>query len=189
MLQKEEIVNVINVLEQTKRALLDKDALKLKELSNNTIHSAASQQDSASVTIAVIIYTLSKLIEREDYSKIKKWDNFIKKFNAFLDLAISCLKKDDCEKYEKYIQEARQIITSQAINLKPYIQDVLQKAAINKGSKIYEHGVSLEQTSNLLGVTQWELSDYIGQKSLADIKHNDTIDVKKRARMAMEFFS
>jgi hypothetical protein len=188
-LPKEEIEHQISVLQKTKQALSNKNLFLLKELSNQTINTAAAHQDSASVTIAVIIYTLSKLVEREDYKKISSWDKFVKKFNSILNLAIKALNDEKDEAYGKYINKARQVIESQSIALKPYILDVLKKASINKASKIYEHGVSLEQTSRLLGITQWELSDYIGGKDLADIKQNQTLNIKQRAKMALEFFS
>ncbi|MBU0977508.1 MAG: hypothetical protein KKD18_03765 [Nanoarchaeota archaeon] len=187
-LPKEEIQHQISVLEKTKSALSNKNIIQLKDLSNKTINTASSQQDSASIAIAVLVYTLSKLVEREDYNRLKDWDKFVKKFNSVLDLAIKSLRDEKDDAYGEYIEKARQIIASQSIALKPYIQDVLKKASINKASKIYEHGVSLEQTAKLLGITQWELSDYIGSRDLADIKQNQTIDVKKRAAMAMEFF-
>ncbi|MFH1802784.1 MAG: hypothetical protein ABH864_05055 [archaeon] len=188
-LPKEEISHQAYVLEQAKQALLNKNVSQLKALSNRTVNTASSQQDSSSITIAVIIYTLSKLVEREDYKKIKDWDKFVKKFNATLDLAIKALEDENPDAYGRHINKARQIISSNSITLKPYIQDVLKKASINKGSKIYEHGISLEQTANLLGISQWELSDYIGSRSFADVKQNQTINVKQRAKMAMEFFS
>lgn len=188
-LPKEEIEHQAQVLEQTKTALTTKNLIQLKFLSNKTINTASAQQDSSSITIAVMIYTLSKFLEREDYKKISGWDRFVKKFNSTLDLAIKALKEENDKAYEKHIQKARQIIASNAPSLKKYIHDVLKKASINKGSKIYEHGISLEQTSRLLGISQWELSDYIGSKSLADIKQNQTINVKTRAKMAMEFFA
>jgi predicted transcriptional regulator len=73
--------------------------------------------------------------------------------------------------------------------MKPYIQEVLRKASINKASKIYEHGISLGQTAQLLGITQWELSEYSGQTNVSDNDYNKTLDIKKRAKMALEFFS
>ena len=188
-LPKEEIEHHISVLENVKSALSNKNLLQLKELSNKTINTASSNQDSASITIAVIIYAISKLIERKDYNKISNWDKFVKKFNSTLDLAIKALKEKKDEAYGKYIDRARQIISSQSITLKPYIQDVLKKASINKASKIYEHGVSIEQTAKLLGITQWELSEYIGSKDIADLKQNQTMNIKSRAKMALEFFS
>jgi hypothetical protein len=186
---KEELNHYIDVLEETKEALSNKDAPLLKDLSNNTIHSASSQQDSASITIAVIVYALSKLVEREDYQKIKDWNKFVKKFNSYFSLAIKALKQENYEAYQEHVQRARKTLESHSVTFRVYIDDVLKKASINKGSKIYEHGVSLEQTAKLLGVTQWELSDYIGQKTSADVRQAQTIDVKTRAKMAMEFFS
>jgi predicted transcriptional regulator len=83
---------------------------------------------------------------------------------------------------------ARKTLSSLSVNLKPYIEEVMRKASINKASKIYEHGISLGQTANLLGISQWELSEYTGQTSIADTNYNNTINTKKRAQMAMEFF-
>ncbi len=187
MHDKKESEHVAGVLQQVQTALKSKDSMSLKELSNNTLHSASAQQDSASITIAVIVYTLSKLVEREDYKKMRNWEMFVQKFNALFDLAIKSLKEEKTKEYENYVLKARVLLESHAVSLKEYIQDVLKKASINKASKIYEHGISLEQTAKLLGVTQWELSDYIGQKTL-DMKQDRTIDVKKRAKMALEFF-
>ena len=44
------------------------------------------------------------------------------------------------------------------------------------------------RTAKMLGVTQWELSEYTGQKQISDNPYNETLSVKKRAKMAMEFF-
>ena len=54
------ISRVIEILE----AKEEKDPMELKELSNNTIHNASVFQDECSVSIAVLIYALSKIIER-----------------------------------------------------------------------------------------------------------------------------
>ena len=144
----QEVLHTIQVLEDTKRGLLEGDSLKLKELSNETLHSACGIQDSASLTIAVLVYALSKIIERKDGVKVRDWDLFVKKFNSFL-----------------------------------------KKASINKASKIYEHGISLGHKADLLGLTQWELAEYTSQSNAAENEQNITIDVKKRAKMALEFFS
>jgi len=188
IIPQKEISHLVNIIHQTKVALLEKNAAQLKDLSNNTVHNACNYQDSASITIAVLIYTLSKLVERQDFSRFKNWDLFVKKFNSYLNLAIISLEEENFNKYEEYISLARKCIESQSISLKPYIQEVMKKASINKGGKIYEHGLSLEQTSKLLGITQWELADYVGSRT-SDNRSLRTIDAKKRAKMALEFFS
>ena len=163
-IEKEEVENITQVLTETKTALLEKNTFKLRELSDNTLHSACRHQDSASITIAVVLYSLSKLIERRDYAKVKNWDQFVKKLNSIFDLAIKALDDDKHETYQNYIQKARLFLASNDVTIKPYIEGVIKKASINKGSKIYERGISIEQASKLLGVSQWELSEYIGQK-------------------------
>src|SRR3989344_1420980 len=188
ILDKKECIHISLVLEQLKKNLLNKEAPALKDLSNKTIHDSCIFQDSASITIATLIYALSKLIEREDYSKIKNWDSFVKKFNGIIDLTIKAINEQDQELYEKYTIQARQALESTSINLKPYIQDVLKKSAINKGSRIHEHGISLGQTSKILGISQWELTEYIGQRS-SEVKQDSTINTKTRVKMALEFFS
>lgn len=185
----EEVKHLIEVLEKTKEAIKNEDVLKLNDLSNETLHSASTYQDTGSITIAVIVYALSKLIERKNTLKIKNWKIFINKITSQFSLAITALKEEKIDKYQKYMEMARKSITSTSLNIKPYIQEVLRKASINKASKIYEHGISLGQTANILGITQWELSEYAGQTKVADVRYNQTIDVQKRAKRALEFFA
>jgi hypothetical protein len=184
-----ETSHFIYVLKETQTALKEKNSIKLKSLSNKTIHTAASFQDPGSLTIAVIIYSLSKLIERQDYKKIRTWNVFEKKFNLYVNKAISELEKNKFDKYQSTILKIRKTISSISPNLKHYIKDVLKKASINKGSKLYEHGISLGQTAQLLGISEWELSEYAAQKSLGEEKYNLTINVRQRAKSAMEFFT
>jgi hypothetical protein len=187
-MEEAEVGHVIDLLSEAKHALKNAEAWKLKELSNQTVHSASLVQDAGSIALAVIIYSLSKLIERGDDKKIKQWNKFEKKTNSFISLAIVALKERNFKAYETYLEKIRQAITSVSPNLKPYIQEVLRKASINKASKIYEHGISMGQTAQLLGITQWELTEYTGQKSIDTRAYENPEDIKSRAKMAMEFF-
>jgi predicted transcriptional regulator len=74
-------------------------------------------------------------------------------------------------------------------NLKRSVQDVFQKARINKASKIYEHGISMGATAELLGISLWDLSSYVGQSTISDMKEGKTVDVRTRVKNVMEFFS
>jgi len=184
----EEAEHVRMVIISTQESLKNNDSLKLHQISNQTIHSASCLQDPASITLAIIIYALSKLIERRDYAKIKDWSKFVKKLNSTLNLAIKANDKKDYDLYEKYIENSRKLFDTLSINLKPYIEEVIRKSAINKAAKIYEHGISLGQTAKILGITQWELFEYAGQREKLVPSKIKTMDVKKRAKMAMDFF-
>jgi len=185
----EEVEHVIDVLSQVKRAIVQNDSAQLRNLSNQTIHTASMVQDSGSITLAVIVYAFAKLIERGDHNKIKHWNKFIKKIESFFSLAIKSLKDKKFEIYENYLEDIRKTTSSVAPNMKPYIQEVMRKAAINKASKIYEHGISMGQTAKLLGITQWELAEYAGEKMINTREVESPESVKQRASMALEFFS
>jgi len=181
----EEARHIAEVLEGVKQALNEQDSIKLKDLSNQTLHCASVQQDNGSIMIAVLVYSLSKILERKENMHIKNWNEFIKKFNSFLSLAITAALEQNEKAFEEHLERARKCLTSLSINLKPYIQDVMRKASINKASRIYEHGISLGKTASLLGITEWELSDYVGQSKAPDAQFAQSLDVRKRAQMAL----
>ncbi|MEK6928776.1 MAG: hypothetical protein AABW65_02375 [Nanoarchaeota archaeon] len=184
----DEAEHIISVLKECEISLKNENVIKLRELSNSTIHSASIVQDAGSITLAVLIYSFSKIIERNDYKKMKNWDKFKKKIIGLLNLSVLALEQKKVDKYENYLKEAQMSMYGMVGNMKPYIREVLRKASINKASKIYEHGISMGKTSELLGITQWELSEYAGQKHLYQ-KPFSSSSVKKRAEMALEFFS
>jgi len=79
------------------------------------------------------------------------------------------------------------VISNFDSKLNLYIQKVIDEAEIKKGSKLYEHGISLAQTADLLGVSQWELMKYIGQTKIAD-KFVDEVNVKDRLAHTRRLF-
>ena len=189
-IDKKEVRHVLQVLELAKQSIIKKDAFTLKELSNQTIHCSCTFQDTGSIDLAILIYSLSKLIERSDDQRIKNWPKLVDNISKIFDLAAHSLKNNNYKKYEKRLETALDMLKSSSVNLKPYIEEVIRKASINKASKIYEHGISLGQTSKLLGITQWELSEYTGQRSkIDDVPHGKAIDQKSWAKMTLEFFS
>lgn len=182
----EENKHIASVLRNAIVALRKGDAVTLKALSNETIHCASCLQDSGSITIAILNYAISKLIERNQHIRLKNWPAVMKKIELFYEIAAKEIERGDVGSYEANIIQARRVITGLS-DLKQAIHEVMNKASINKASKIYEHGISMGQVSNLLGVTQWELSEYAAA-NMPESRFATTTDVRKRAAMALEFF-
>jgi len=180
--------NILRIFQEAKKAFEEGDSAKLKSLSNQTNNTAALTQDPDNIAVAVIIYTLSKIIEREDYKRLPGWDKFYKTHLDSIDKKIAALKRGDDEAFGKEIVRIRKAMESISGKLKIYIQDVLRKASINKASKLYEHGISMEKTASLLGITLFELASYAGQKEDINVQQTRTIDVKARIKMAEDFF-
>ena len=56
--------NVKKLLKQSVSAIKKGDSFRLKEISNENIHNAVILQDEDSLTMLVLVYSLSKIIER-----------------------------------------------------------------------------------------------------------------------------
>lgn len=184
----EEVAHVIDVLTRARYALEQEDTKVLRELSDKTIHSASVYQHTDYILVATIIYTLSKIVERKDKINIKNWNHFIKEISNLLSLSIMSIQRNKHSQFIKFLSKIKYYMENISPDIKPFIEELLRKASINKASKVYEHGISLAKTTKLLGVNPWELSEYIGEKENSQIKLNKTIDAKARVQIAMDFF-
>jgi len=180
--------NLIDILTKAKRAIQEQNIVLLKEMSNRTIHSASIYQDTYSITLAILMYSLSKIFEREQYKELPGWKNFSKDIISCLDSVAKDLRKNDIEKFKKDLLSIRVMINKFAGPLKTKVEEVFRKASVNKASRIYEHGISLEQTANLLGISVFELVEYAGKTGISDIDLSITMDIGKRIKKAMEAF-
>jgi predicted transcriptional regulator len=183
----EEVGNVLRILIDTRKAIDSKDSFRIKQLSDQTIHSATIYQDPDNIIVAVLVYSLSKIVERDHLRTLPGWEDFYHGTLRNLDECIKAIKQGDLESFRKYEKFIRVSIEKIDGKLQEYIRDVFKKSQINKASKIYEHGLSLEKTSELLGVSIWELSQYVGQSNAGEI--SETLPVSKRIKIAEEIFS
>lgn len=180
--------NILRIFQETKEAVKNGDASQIKVLSTNTTNVASLTQDPDNIAVAVVVYSLSKIIERENYKSLPGWAPFYKAYLTSIDKIISDIKKNNDDAFRADIETIRSSIGKLSGKLKDYIQDVFRKASINKASKIYEHGISMEKTAHLLGVSMFELASYAGQKEVADVPEAKTVGVKERIKLAMGFF-
>jgi len=180
--------NVLRILKEARKAISEDDASTIKKLSDQTIHTATISQDSDNIIIAVLVYSLAKIVEREHYREMPGWNKFYSEFLKNWDLAISHLEKKELEEYRDDVGKIRNAMNKISSNLGEYISDVFRKAKINKAFKIYEHGLSEEKTAHLLGISLWDLAGYIGQSTISEAKVNESLPVKKRIKIAEEIF-
>ncbi|MEM4271108.1 MAG: hypothetical protein QXO70_03370 [Candidatus Pacearchaeota archaeon] len=179
--------HIIEILKETKKALHDKDVIKLKNLSNETIHSASVEQEEISIAIAVIVYSLGKIIE--NYQKyLPDWKVFLNQAIVQIEKAIRFLEKDNINKFKENITSIEKLIDKLTGNFKTHVQQVFEKARINKASRIYEHGISMEKTANLLGITIFELAEYAGKTGISDINLSITLPIEKRIKYISDIF-
>ena len=180
--------NIVRILRETREAVEEGDAVKIKHLSNQTIHTASIAQDPDNIAVAVIVYALGKIIERENYKTYKGWKNFFDSFISCMDKAKKAVEKNNIEEFRRQILCIRKQISSLQGNFKKHVQEVFDKAKVTKASRIYEHGISMEQTASLLGITLWELAEYAGKTGIGDVNENLTETERDRIKVIKDFF-
>ena len=179
---KKDILTVLTELIEILKEKGDSDISQIKELSNHVIHNASVFQDEDSISVAVLIYSLSKIIERKqrdlDYNKVL----------SMLNLCISNLKNNDEDAFRKSIKNIFNFIRTTDEKLKIYIHEVINQAQIKKGCKLCEHGISIARASEVLGISQWELMHYVGKTTMTD-QFSEPVNASKRLKMARGLFS
>lgn len=180
--------NLIRILEKAKQAIKEENVVLMKELSNRTIHSASIYADADNITLAVIIYSISKIIERKKSQYYDEWPVFFKAVTEGLTEAIKSAKQNDEKGFRNALTGIRKGVEKISGHLHSYIDDVFRKARVNKASRIYEHGISMQQTADILGITAFELAEYSGRTGVGDVDLSITKPAKERIRIAEEIF-
>lgn len=182
---KRDILAVLNELAEILKVREESDVVKIKELSNHVIHNASIFQDEDSVSVAILIYSLSKIIERRQ--KYLDYDRVI----GMLDSCILSLSGDEDELFRRSIKNIFSFIRTLDQRLSLYISEVVNQARIKKGCKLCEHGLSIARASEVLGISQWELMHYLGKTTLIDklSKPGEPANVLKRLKIARGLFS
>jgi len=184
----EERVHILNILKKVIVALEKKDYVSIKRLSDKIVDHVTVHQDPDLLSVAVLIYALSKLIERDSYKNEKNWKSFYASYCGNIRKMIVSLERKDEKSFRQDVDANRKLIHNLGGKLKRYISDVITRAKMNKASKLYDKGISLEKTAKSLGISLWELSEYMGPRAQSRDNIYITMPVKDRVKIVREVF-
>ena len=134
----------------------------------------------------MLVYSLSKVFQRESYTSMQGWQHF---YDTLMKSLTDIQHIDDCDALLEKVGEVRQSLNEIDGNLGTYIQDVFRKAEINKAFKMYEHGLSGSKIAQLLGISLWDFASYMGSSHMTESHIAITMPEKERLQYAEEFFS
>lgn len=167
--------HTIKVLKTALKYIEDrKNSIKLKDLSNETIHSASIFKDQDAIVIAILIYAMYKLLATDGKITTEKID----KMKVELSNMISSLTKSDYTTYNNSVKNLTMIIKKTDDKYSSNIGELLMKARIVKGALLFKHGLSLSFVASLLNISKWELISYVGKTKYTEV--NEDIDVLAR---------
>lgn len=188
-MNKEVKRDILKVLRKVEPSLKKEEVAKLKIISNQTIHNASMFQDTDSISISVIIFSLSKIFNRPRLEKNTALIKFKEEITAELLGAKNALEKGNETEYRNAIKRAFQRISSFEKKFGMYITQVLEHAKIKRGGRIYEHGFSAGRAAQLLGISSWELMSYVGETKISSFTKDTSISTRERINFTRRLFS
>jgi uncharacterized protein YjgD (DUF1641 family) len=171
--------DIITVLENSIKAIKNADIVALREESDHIVHASTIYQRQESIQTAIVIYALSKILERGKTIDARILDAMRK--------AIDFITVDNYRGFNTEIKSMLDMISTVDDQLSKYMQHIITEAQIKKGSKVYEHGISLGQTAEMFGLSQWELMKYVGKTRMSEYMA-DTVPIEKRLEFARGLF-
>jgi hypothetical protein len=172
--------DILNVLNEAVEIVKTGELFRLRELSDHVIHNASVFQDKDSITVAVSVHALSKL-----YRYAKDVDRFVL---PHLENAVKYLGEGNENNYQNEMKLIIKDIGQKDEKTKFYIQEVFEMAQIKKASKMFEHGISMGQVADALGISIWDLMEYVGKTTIVD-QFGYKTNMSKKLQLARGLFS
>ncbi|MCW1301116.1 MAG: hypothetical protein QW507_00665 [Candidatus Nanoarchaeia archaeon] len=188
-LEEEERRDIVQMLNEARTLLQAGKINELKDCSNKVIHSMTIYQDKYATNAAVIVYAISKTLERW---KLKQEERelsaFVREMKEELEKLSSLLERGEFEEFLIECGKVRGKIAQVDSHFSDYMEEVLHKARLKKASKVYEHGLSIGKAAELLGLSEWELMQYAGKTKVHDVDESKIKDLRKRLKELEEIF-
>ena len=70
--------DILSVLKNSLKAIRKEDLIELRLQSDRTIHNSSTFQDKYSITTAVVVYSIYKILEKNKFRKYSGWKSFEK---------------------------------------------------------------------------------------------------------------
>ncbi len=164
--------DIARVLIEAKEAVYKQDTERLAKLSDTVIHNASVFQDEDTIEIAIAIYALAKLLHR----KAELHDQFL----ALISHLEHLFSQKQYHAYRRSLKHLLTLVDEGDNNVTKLAKEVIASARVKKGSKLYYHGISVAQSACALGISQWELYNYIGKAERDEDETASVANTRKR---------
>lgn len=173
--------DILTVIKRALEIILSGEeiGMSLKELSNHTIHNASIFQDEDSLRFAVVMYSLAKICPEEKSRKT---------IISLLHDAKDALIARNSVGYRAAIKKLIELIDAIDSKAQYSADKIMEQAGIKKGTKLYDHGISIAQSSDLFGVSQWDVYNYVGKVMTNERDAHWRLPVEERLKVARILF-
>ncbi len=177
------------ILRDTIKAVKKQDLTKLRATSEKLAKNASIYQNKYAISISVVVYSLFKILEKENYLQNENYPTIKKIILTELNNARNAIRKDKPYILQKSLKKIIASLKKLDKQAGQFIQESLESSKIKKAYGLYKHGISTGKAAELLGITRWELQPYLGKTRESEQLHNLTKPVSQRIKLAKEIFN
>ncbi len=161
-------------------ALEQRDALALRTVSAEALSEAAMEGHREHILLALVDYALSKILSKTHYQDIK--EAFYKKIERHFRDARTSDKKGMIRHLENIEDTVIKLDAAEG----HFSDNVMDKARIKKGAKLYEQGLSLRRAAELTSADPVAVLHYVGHSKIHEFRGSGRN--AKRLKAAKEVF-
>ncbi len=173
--------NIISVLTSL-RDMLSSDRMisaELKSLNDSIMENVSLFRDQDSISVSILVYSLYKIYSKNSSLEKKTLHKLVKSALDGINNEATFRTKirsvfDHLKKFDK--------------NLDTNILQIIKHVQVKNGLKMYGLGISIGQASETIGVSKWEIMDYLGSYDIVDKDSNNRIDPKTRLHFTQGLF-
>jgi len=158
------MTDINTLIDHSVDALEQRDALALRTVSAEALSEAAMDGHRELILLALVDYALSKIMSKIHYKGIEKkfYDN-IKRH--FMDA-----RTEDKEGMIKHLEQIEDLVIKLDAKEGNYSSNLMEKARIKKGAKLYEQGLSLRRAAELTGADPVDVLHFVGGSKIHEFK-------------------
>ena len=179
---------LVKVFQRLKSATISGNSQSLKNIAKYALDTASVFQNKKVLSVAVIAYAIVKLIERNKIIQTNLPISVYRDIIQKLEDTSKNLSQGKIPQYERNIKELFKFIGKLDDKLPVYIEEVVNKAKIKKGFLLHEKGISLSRAAHMMGISQWELMDYIGKTQISE-HISKKVDIRSRLEFTKGLFN
>ncbi len=189
MIQPEVIKDMRSIITRTIESFNHFDAEEIMMLSDHIIHSASIYQTRTILKFAITIYSIGKIIARGKVKRFPQqaWNEFVNNTRRELNHVLISLDNNDEKELNTHLNHLQKEVMKLDESFLRYASHVIDRAKLKKGTKLFEHGVSLKRVAELFNFNEWDLRLYAGQTRILE-RDNEKSNVKERLNKIKEFF-
>lgn len=174
--------NILFVLRSLKDMLSSNKLIiaDLKKLSNRLMNDITLFHDKDCISLSVLVYALYKI-----FSKNSDFDRA--NLKRYISSAISSIDND--AEFRANMRALFDHLKKFDTNLDSTIIQTIKHAQVKRGLKMYEDGLTIGQAAEIMGVSKWEIMEYLGPTNIVDKDPTLRVDSRERLQFARSLFS